>query len=160
MNCSFTEMHFCKLPGCYLSISEHEHEYPINIFFSMRGEGWLLHTSSLAYSCHSWKHFTHLLTVAGFNTSSLYTVDSISLVPPLIPTLPKFTRNFTFNRCSIFFYTDILPHTSFRSISQYDAMYTNHTNLLCCRFFTLLTTLATGLQTCSVAFAAHAKLFY
>ncbi len=35
-------------------------------------------------------------------------------------------RNFTFNRCSVFFNSDIPPHTSSHSISQYNAVYTNH----------------------------------
>ncbi len=37
MNHPFTEMHFCKLSGHYLSIGEHEHAHLINIFFSMWG---------------------------------------------------------------------------------------------------------------------------
>ncbi len=68
-----------------------------------------------------------------------------------------------FNRCSIFFNTDILPHTSFCSISQYNTVYNNHIRSLWnvhYRFPTLQTTLAAGLWACSAVTAVRVKLLY
>ncbi len=43
---------------------------------------------------------------------------------------PSLTTNFTFNCYLIFCNTDISPHTSSHSISQYNAVHTNHICLL------------------------------
>ncbi len=109
-------------------------------------EGQPLCASSPMSSHPSWKHFTYLQTIAGFNMSSLYTIDNISLILVLLS--PSLTRNFMFNRCSIFFgHRHSTTHFLSFSFTIWHSVHQSHSILKCI----LPLPYRAGLQACSVA---------